>query len=149
MEKQIQDILNAGIGLFKAGEANFKQAFETVEKTFEDLKTRGAADNSEAAVKIREVLDNTIKSIKGVSDQAGSNFNLIVEEAQKNYAQVLEQIKTFVGEERIRDLNSKIEELTEYIKKQQGGGDSTPAAPAAAPKPAAKKKAAKKASTTA
>ena len=135
VDTQIHDILNAGIGLFKAGEENFKSALENVEKTFEDLKSKGALDNSEAAVKIREVMENTINSITEVYDKAGSNFGMIIEEAQKNYAQVLEQIQNFVGEERIRDVNSKIEELAEYIKKTTGVGAETAAAGAsAAPK---------------
>ena len=120
LEKTIQDILNAGIGLFKAGEENFKTAFETVEKTFEDLKSKGSADSSEAAVKIREVLDNTIRSIREVSTQAESNFSLVIQEAQKNYTQVLEQIQTVLGEDRVKDLNVKIEELTEYLKQTAG-----------------------------
>ena len=118
LEKTIQDILNAGIGLFKASEENFNQALGQVEKVFEELRTKGASDNSEAAVKIREVLENTIKGVKDISSQAESNFSNILEEAQKNYAQVLEQIQATVGEDRIKDMSSKIEELSSYIKTQ-------------------------------
>lgn len=122
LEKSIHDILNAGLGLFKAGEENFKSAFVDLEKTFEELKKRGNEDNSEVAVKIREVLDNTIKGIKEVSDRTESSFSQVMSEVQKNYEQILEQIKRLVGEERIRDLNSKLEELTEYIKGTAGAG---------------------------
>ena len=121
LEQHIQDILNAGIGLFKTSEENFKSALARVDETFRTLKSRGEADNSEAAVKIREVLDNTIHSIREVSDQAGNNinglvnFNGLIEAAQKNYSQVQEQIKSFVGEARIRDLNSTIEDLQNSI----------------------------------
>lgn len=136
LEKNIQDILNAGIGLFKAGEENFKSALANVEKSFEEMKSKGATDNSEAAVKIREVLDNTIRSIKDVSERADSTFATVVAEAQKNYEQVLVQLKGVLGEERMRDLNSKIEELTDYLKKTAadiqgqatGGGKKAPSA---------------------
>ncbi len=118
LEKTIQDILNAGIGFFKASEENLSQALTQVEKVFEELRTRGASDQSEAAVKIREVLENTIKGVKDISSQAENNFGRVLEEAQKNYSQVLEQIQKAVGEERINDLNSKIDELSGYIKTQ-------------------------------
>lgn len=118
LEKTIQDILNAGIGLFKASEENFNQALAQVEKVFEELRTKGASDQSEAAIKIREVLENTIKGVKDISSQAETNFTRVLEEAQKNYAQVLDQIQAAVGEERIKDMSAKIEELSGYIKTQ-------------------------------
>ena len=121
LEKTIQDILNAGIGLFKASEENFTQALGQVEKIFEELRDKGASDQSESAVKIREVLENTIKGVKELSGQAEVNFNRVLEEAQKNYAQVLEQIQQVAADERIKDLNSKIEELSGYIKTQFDG----------------------------
>lgn len=140
LEKNLQDILNAGIGLLKAGEENFSTALKNVEKVFNELKTKGATDNSEAAVKIREVLENTIRGVKEVSGKAESNFNLVLSEAQKNYAQVLEQIKKVVGDERIKDLNSKIEELASYIKQKSGASSgSASATPGAKPNPGAKK----------
>lgn len=120
LEKNIQDILNAGIGLFKVGEQNFQTAIQAVTKTFEELKTKGASDNSEAAQKIREVLDNTIKGLNDVSSKAQENFNTLMAEAQKNYAQLTEQLKTVVGEERIRDVNVRFDELAAFIKDKAG-----------------------------
>ena len=118
LEKNLQDILNAGLGLFKMGEENFQSALKAVEKTFEDLKGRGASDNSEAAQKIREVLDNTIKGVKDVQTQAEQNFNRVLAEAEKNYSQVLEQVRGVVGEERINDLNTRLDELATFIKEK-------------------------------
>lgn len=120
LEKNIQDILNAGIGLFKSGEENFKTALGNVEKTFEELKARGEGDNSEAAVKIREVLENTIRSIKEATEKTETNFSQVLDIAQRNYEQILEQVKKLVGEERVRDLNARMEELAEYLKKTTG-----------------------------
>lgn len=124
IEKNLQDILNAGIGLFKAGEGNFKTAFANLEKTFEDLKQKGAADQSQSAVKLREALENSIRGVKDVQSKAETNFTAIMGEAQKSYAQVLEQVKNVVGEERIKDLNSRIDELAGYLKNKAGQGPS-------------------------
>jgi len=128
IEKNLQDILNAGIGLFKAGEENFKTAVANLEKSFTELKSKGASDNSDAAIKIREILENTLRSAKEVQSKAETNLNTFLSEAQKNYAQVLEQVKKVVGEERIRDLNTKIEELNTLVKQKLGQGASAPAA---------------------
>ncbi len=122
IEKNLQDVLNAGIGLFKSGEENFKTAVANLEKTFNDMKNKGASDNSDAAIKIREILENTLRSAKDVQAKAEQNLNVFMAEAQKNYAQVLEQVKTVVGEERIRDLNTKIDELTTLVKQRVGQG---------------------------
>jgi predicted RNA-binding Zn ribbon-like protein len=120
IEKNLQDVLNAGIGLFKSSEENFKVAVSNLEKTFNDMRNKGAADNSDAAIKIREILENTLRSAKDVQAKAEQNLNVFMAEAQKNYTQVLEQVKKVVGEERIRDLNTKIDELTTLVKQKVG-----------------------------
>ncbi len=128
LEKGIQDILNAGIGLFRAGQANFADALKKAEAQFEDMKKKGSMDNSQAALKVREVLENTIRGVKDVSSKAEANFNVVLAEAQKNYTQVLDQIKQLVGEERIKDVNSKIEELAAMLKQKTGGAAAGPTA---------------------
>ncbi|MBI3395872.1 MAG: hypothetical protein HY042_08560 [Spirochaetia bacterium] len=70
LEKGIQDILNAGIGLIRSGQENFGDAWKKVETTFNDLKSKGSMDQSEAALKVREVLENTIRGVKDVSSKA-------------------------------------------------------------------------------
>ena len=140
--KQLQDLVNAGIGLYKAGEENLQGFLSTLQKSFEDLKSKGAQDSSETAVKLRNSLDQTLKGVKDVSEKAEGNLKAIIEEAQKNYSQVFEQIKSFVGEERIADLNTKMDELSKLIQEKAGNIAWQPsggqAKPASAPrKPAA------------
>ena len=53
MEKQIMDILNIGIGLLQAGKEGSERAKTELEKSYTELSTRGAQDNSEGAVQIR------------------------------------------------------------------------------------------------
>ena len=116
IEKSLQDVLNAALGLLKESEKGFQAALESVGKAFEDLKTRGAEDNSEAAQKMREALDNTLRGVRDVSSAASENLNKVMEEARKNYAQILEQARTVVGEERIRDLNTRFDELAQFVQ---------------------------------
>jgi vacuolar-type H+-ATPase subunit H len=118
LEKRLIDVLNAGLGLLKEGEKGFQAALEAVAKTFEELKTVGAADQSEAAQKIREVLDNTIRGVRDVSGKAEENFHRVLEEARKNYSQILEHARTVVGEERISDLNSRLEDLAKFVQEK-------------------------------
>ena len=130
IEKNLQDILNAGIGLFKSGEENFKTAVVNLEKAFNDMKSKDASDNSDAAIKIREILENTLRSAKDVQSKAEQNLNVFMTEAQKNYSQVLDQVKKVVGEERICDLNTKIDKLTSLVKQRVGQpGTGAPKAP--------------------
>ncbi|MCB1174873.1 MAG: YtxH domain-containing protein [Leptospiraceae bacterium] len=118
IEKSIQDILNASIGLFKAGEENLQSALSAVQTAFEDLKTKGASDSSEVAGKLREVLDNSIKNVQDVSTQVEDNMNKILEEARKSYDQIIEQAKQLIGDERIQDLNDRFEDLAAFVKEK-------------------------------
>ncbi|HBS05268.1 MAG TPA: hypothetical protein DEA96_09900 [Leptospiraceae bacterium] len=136
--QQLQDLVNAGIGLYKAGEENLQGFLSTLQKSFEDLKSKGAQDSSDTAAKLRESLDQTIKGVKDVSEKAEGNLKAVLEEAKKNYSQVFDQIKNFVGEERIADLNTRINELSTLIQERaetitkQGAGESK-SKPAAKP----------------
>jgi flagellar biosynthesis chaperone FliJ len=136
MSKQLQDLVNAGIGLYKAGEENLQGFLKTLQSAFEDLKSKGAQDSSETAAKLRASLEQTIKGVQDVSVKAEGNLKVILDEAKKNYEQVFEQIKAFVGEERIKDLNTRIDELGKLIKERADGisGQPTGAAQAKAPK---------------
>lgn len=142
--QQLQDLVNAGIGLYKAGEENLQGFLSTLQKSFEELKSKGAQDSSETAVKLRDSLDQTIKGVKDVSEKAEGNLKAVLDEAQKNYSQVFEQIKSFVGEERIKDLNTRMDELSKLIQERtgnivnQGKGQSSATATPRASKPAAR-----------
>jgi len=76
IEHTAVDILNAGLGLIKAGEETVSEAVATVqksideavanvEKTFEDLKYKGASDYSSPAVKARELVSGAAKTVSG------------------------------------------------------------------------------------
>lgn len=115
----MQDFLNAGLGLWKAGEESFRESREKVERAFSELKSKGAEDTSAGAEKIREALENTVRGVKDVSHQAEGNLGKALEEAKKNYSQVMDQLHNFVGEERVRDLNVRINELATLIRKDE------------------------------
>ncbi|MBL8018622.1 MAG: hypothetical protein JNM27_03070 [Leptospirales bacterium] len=61
MQPNLQDVLNAGIGLIRASEEAVGQAVANAQKTFEDLKNKGASDFSDSAIKAREALASALR----------------------------------------------------------------------------------------
>ena len=57
-----QDILNAGIGLVRASDEAVQKAVVEAQKSFEDLKNKGASDNSDAAIRVRQVLADALRA---------------------------------------------------------------------------------------
>lgn len=57
-----QDILNAGIGLVRASDEAVQKAVVEAQKGFEDLKNKGASDNSDAAIRVRQVLADALRA---------------------------------------------------------------------------------------
>ncbi len=75
MEKILHDILNAGIALFRSGEDTVATAVKDVQKSFDDLKDKGAADTSEAAVQLRKILDDVVTQVNDIGNKAGTTYS--------------------------------------------------------------------------
>ncbi|MCE9597908.1 MAG: hypothetical protein K8S54_08060 [Spirochaetia bacterium] len=124
MEKILQDILNAGIALFRAGEGTVQNAVKEVQRTFEQLKEKGAQDNSEQAVQLRKLLDDIVHQSSGLQGKAGGAYSDALTQLEQLYANVLDQIKKLVPPERINEIKDKMEELSRVIQQKRGGGAS-------------------------
>lgn len=122
MEKILQDILNAGIALFRAGEGTVQNAVKEVQRTFEQLKEKGAQDNSAQAVQLRKLLDDIVHQSSGLSGKAGTAYTDALTQLEQLYANVLEQIKKLVPPERINEIKDKMEELSRVIQQKKSGG---------------------------
>jgi len=119
LDNNIKDLVNAGIGLFKTGEENLQGLFTQAEKIFREMRDRGAEDGTDAAQQLRDILDNALSNLQNIADW--NNFSFLAEELQKKAAPILRQLTSFLGEERIADLNSRFDELKSYI---MTGGES-------------------------
>ena len=103
MEKTIVEVLNAGIGLFGAGKDGLEKARVDLEKVYTEISAKGAQDNSEASVKLRESVDKILADIKEFSSVAGKNY---------------EDATTAKGD------TSKIDEIVASIQKATNGGQA-------------------------
>ena len=89
MEKQIMDILNVGIGLLQAGKEGLERAKTELEKSYTELSTKGAQDNSEGAVQIRQSLDKIIGDIKEFTSVASKNYEDTRSKIIDNYNKIM------------------------------------------------------------
>ncbi|EMF81866.1 hypothetical protein LEP1GSC188_0948 [Leptospira weilii serovar Topaz str. LT2116] len=121
MEKQILDVLNAGLGLIKASQEGLGKAKADLEKTYLELVTKGASDNSETTVKIRETVDKVINDIKEVTSVAGKNYEETRSKIIENYNKITEEIKNKIPEGQIEAVKAKINEVAEAIKSTTAG----------------------------
>ncbi|PJZ46169.1 phasin-related domain-containing protein [Leptospira brenneri] len=117
MEKQIMDILNAGIGLFQSGKEGLDKAKTSLETTYNELVSKGALDNTEDSVKIRQSVDKILTDIKEFSSVAGKNYDETRSKIVDNYNKIAEEIKAKMPEGKIESVKAKINEVAESIKK--------------------------------
>jgi pyruvate-formate lyase-activating enzyme len=116
MEKIIMDLLNAGIGLFQSGKDGALTAKEQLEKVYNEMKTKGAADTSEAAVKLREQVDKVITDLKEFSSVAGKNYEETRVKIVDNFEKITQEIKDKMPEGKIEEIKQKINQVAESIK---------------------------------
>ncbi|MBI3396219.1 MAG: hypothetical protein HY042_10325 [Spirochaetia bacterium] len=118
MDKVLHDILNAGIALFRAGEDSLNNAVKEVQRTFEQLKSKGAADQSEPAVKMRKTLDDVVTQVNGLSGKAGGAYNEAIVKLEGLYKQVADQATKMVPQDQVNQIKDKVDELTRVIKEK-------------------------------
>ncbi|WP_411824138.1 phasin-related domain-containing protein [Leptospira sp. 'Mane'] len=117
MEKQITDILNAGIGLFQSGKEGLDKAKTQLEVSYNELVSKGALDNTEGSVKIRQSVDKILTDIKEFSSVAGKNYEETRGKIVENYNKISDEIKSRMPEGKIESVKAKINEVAESIKK--------------------------------
>lgn len=117
MEKIVIDILNAGIGLFQSGKEGLNKATLDLEKTYDELVSKGSQDNSETAVQLRESVDKVITDIKEFTSVAGKNYEETRSKIVDNYNKITEEIKSKMPEGKVEEVKAKINEVAESIKK--------------------------------
>lgn len=130
MEKLLHDVLNAGIALFRSGEGTVNNAAKEVQRTFEELKSKGAADQSDAAVKLRKSLDDIVQQVNGLSGKAGSAYSDAMMKLEGLYKQVAENAQKMVPQDKVNAIKDKVDELRRVIteKTAQMTGKGGPAA---------------------
>ena len=129
MEKILHDILNAGIALFRAGEDTVNNAIKEVQRTFDELKAKGADDNSESAVRLRKILDDIVAQANDLNQKTGDAYGQALTQLQDLYNKATVEIEKIVPEERVNEIKDKIEELSNVINSKinelRGGGASS------------------------
>jgi len=126
MDKVLHDILNAGIALFRSGEDSVNNAVKEVKRTFDELKSKGAADNSEPAVKLRKALDDIVSQTNDLSGKAGAAYKDTQVKIADLYANAATQIEKLVPKDQIQAVKDKVDELAKVIKEKTGKAPSMP-----------------------
>lgn len=111
------DILNAGIGIFQSGKDGLEKAKVQLEQTYNELVSKGASDNTEDSVKVRQSIDKILTDIKEFSSVAGKNYDETRSKIVENYTKISEEIKSRMPEGKIESVKAKINEVAESIKK--------------------------------
>jgi phage host-nuclease inhibitor protein Gam len=121
MEKTLQDVLNAGIALFRAGEDSVANAVKEVQRTFDDLKAKGASDNSESAVKLRKTLDDIVRQAQDLNTKANASAGDTYTKLQGLYGNAVAEIQKIIPQDQIQAIKDKADELTKVIKEKTAG----------------------------
>ena len=116
IEQVLQDVLNAGIALFRAGEGTVTTAIADVKKTFDELKAKGAADSSEPAVQLRKILDDIVKQAGDLNNKANAGYGDAVKQLQDLYAKATVEIEKIVPKDQLDQVKGKVDELTKAIQ---------------------------------
>lgn len=120
----IHDILNAGIGLYKEGEKGLRQVLQSLQASYDELKRKGEEDQSETAIRLRQALDQTIANLRQISLEAETRLQALVQEAGRNYEQLLSGIEVQVaairkqGEKEMVGVRDRIQTFAQSLKEQ-------------------------------
>ncbi len=116
LQKTLHDLLNAGIGFFKASEENVKKAINEFEKVYDELKTKGATENSEIVANLRKSLDDIVNQINALNSKANQTFEEISRQINENYQKIAQEIEKLVPKEQLEQIKAKLEELNKTVQ---------------------------------
>lgn len=116
LQKTLQDLLNAGIGFFRASEESIKKAINEFEKVYDELKQKGAAENSEIVANLRKSLDDIVKQIQDLNSKANQTFEEVSKQINENYQKIAQEIEKLVPKEQVEQIKSKLDELNNAVK---------------------------------
>ncbi|MFN3604391.1 MAG: phasin-related domain-containing protein [Leptonema sp. (in: bacteria)] len=116
LQKTLNDLLNVGIGFFKASEENVKKAMSEFEKIYEDLKQKGATENSELVSNLRKNLDDIVKQLNELNSKANQTFSDVSKQINQNYQKLAQEIEKIVPKEQLEQFKAKLEELNSTIQ---------------------------------
>lgn len=115
------DVLNAGIGLFHSGKEGLENARTELEKVYTEISEKGAQDNSDMSVQLRESVDKIIGEIKEFTSVAGKNYDDTRNKIIENYNTIVEQINKSMPEGSVEEIKAKIDEIATSIKNATNG----------------------------
>ena len=113
IKEELEKLLNLSIGLIRTGEQSFKTSVKSILASLENIKEKGAVDNSQEAKNIKEALEKSIVGIEHFSDQVQINFQKITTEFQSIYSQVSDRLEGFLGKDEHDKIKKKIVDFYE------------------------------------
>ncbi|PJZ76182.1 phasin-related domain-containing protein [Leptospira neocaledonica] len=117
MEKSLMDILNAGIALFQSGEDKLKQSLSDLDHAYQDLKSKGAQNQSEQANRLRDLIQKTVGDAQDKLLNANESSKVVINQLKENFEKISAQIDESLPEEFKAKAKSAIEELKKLTKK--------------------------------
>lgn len=117
MEKTLMDILNAGIAVFQSGEGKLKQSLHDLEKVYEELKSKGAQDQSPQANQLRDLLQKTVSDAQEKLANANENSRAVVQQLKANFEKISSQVDELLPQDLKEKAKATIEELKKLTQK--------------------------------
>ena len=118
LDKILNDVLNAGIALFRTGEQTLNKTISDLQKSFDELKARGASDTSEEAQKLRSQLDEIIKNTDALRNKAEESYKETLEKIETNFKGVVQQVEKILPKNELDSLQKNINELLNTIREK-------------------------------
>ncbi len=116
LQKTLNDILNVGIGFYKASEESIKKTVSEIERIYEDLKQKGASENSELVTNLRKNLDDIVNQLNEFNLKANQTFGDISRQINESYQKIFQEIEKIVPKEQLEQFKVKLEELNTTIQ---------------------------------
>jgi len=115
-EKNLEDILNAGIAIFRSTEKSFKAMTAELKKSFNELKEKGAADTSKEAEAARKMVEELTEKIENLESTTKTAYSEALKNFETTAKSIQEQVTRVVPAEKISRIQERVDELLDAIR---------------------------------
>ena len=112
MDNIAKDIINVGIGAIDSIKKIVDENSQNLQNMFKELAAKGASDQSDTAIKLRESVDKAVDSLEELREKV----DVFVQDQQDKLNVTIDKIKVSIPDLKIDDLKVKVEELSKNIR---------------------------------
>jgi hypothetical protein len=128
MENSVKEIVNLGIGIYKAGEETVQTSFTSAASFFNEIKLKGETNTSEQANQLRELVSKALRDLSQIETNAKTSFEEFSKNLNSKYNEIATQIDGSIPDSVKESIQAALDQIKTFLESASPAESNTVAA---------------------